>query len=221
MNQINLLVIKLIICYIMIIILYKKYNKIGLYIYCSINIILTFIMSLKTVNMYDFDLNLGITSFVTIFTASNILIQKNGQEEVKRLLLTVIGSSLISFIVLYLTSFMTSSNINLFTSASYDNIFRESLRTFFAIFVAILYSLILNIKIYNYLKRIKNNIIIINLFLINIIQIIATILFSLINYIFTKEPIEIIKLIMIRYLVSLCVGILSTAVIYIASKIKE
>ena len=221
MNQINLLVIELIICYIMIIILYKKYNKTGLYIYCSINIILASIMSLKTVTIYDFDLNLGITSFVTIFTVSNISLQKHGQEEVKRLLLTIIGSSLISFIVLYLTGIMTSSNINLYTSASYNNIFRESLRTFFAIFVAILYSLLLNIKMYYYLKRIKNNIIISNLFSTIIIQFIATILFCLISYIFTKEPIEIIKIIMIRYLVSLCVGILSTFVIYIATKIKE
>ena len=52
-----------------------------------------------------------------------------------------------------------------------------------------------------------------NIFSIIIIQFIASILFGVIAYTFIKEPIDIIKIIMIRYLVSLVVGLVGTIVI--------
>ena len=220
MNQMSLLIIELILCLTMLITLYKKYQNIGIYTYCVIVIILSSIMTQKVIKIYDFDVNLGIIPMVSIFAASNILIQKNGQEDAKTLLLITIGSSLVGYILLYLTSFASSSNINLFMSASYDNIFRDSLRLYFAAFVAMLYSLLLNIKLYYYLKKIKNNILVSNLFSTIIIHFISAIIFGLIAYIFTKEPIEIAKIITMRYLVSLFVGIVSTIVIYISKFIK-
>lgn len=221
MSQITLLVIELILCQSLLLILYKKYNKIGIYTYCTVALILSTIMSLKTINLFEYDLNLGMIPFVTIFTASNILIQKNGEEDAKTLLLITITSSLISYIILFIVSFMKPSNINLFSSASYDNIFNESVRMFFATFVTTLYSLLINMKLYYYLKRIKNNILVSNLFSTIIIHFISAILFGLIAFVFTKEPIDIIKIIMIRYLACLCIGILSTIVVYISKFIKE
>lgn len=116
---------------------------------------------------------------------------------------------------------MEPSDINLFTSASYDNIFNDSLRMYFANIVTILYSLLLNSRLYYYLKKMKNNILISNLFSSIIIQFIASILFGLIAYTFIKEPIDIIKIIMIRYLMSLIIGIVSTIPIYITKKVTE
>ena len=221
MNQITLLIIELITCLLMIIIMYKKYSKNGLYIYSSIALIISSIMSLKTITLYNYDINLGIIPFVTIFTSSNILIQKRGPEEARTLLLTTIASLIIGYSMLFLISIIKPSNINLFTNASYDNIFTNSTRIFFATFVTMLYSLLINIKLYYYLKKMKNNILISNLFSTIIIHFVAAIIFGLIANIFTKEPLDIIKIIMIRYLVSLCIGILSTVVIYIAKFIKE
>lgn len=221
MNQTILLIIELILCLSMIVILYKKYKKIGLYAYCSVAFILAAIMSLKTITMYNYDVNLGIIPLVTIFTVSNILIQKYGPEESKTLLLICIASLIFSFVILYTIGIMNPSNINLFASASYDNIFNGSIRIYFALLVTTLYSLLLNINLYYYLKKMKNNILISNLFSTIIIQFIAAILFGLIANIFTKEIVEIIKIIMVRYLVSLCVGIISTSIIYITNFIKQ
>ena len=116
---------------------------------------------------------------------------------------------------------MNPSNINLFTNASFDNIFNNSLRIYFANFVTILYSLLLNSKLYYYLKKMKNNILISNLFSTIIIQFIASIIFGLIAYTFIKEPIDIIKIIMIRYLVSLITGLIGTISIYVTKKVTE
>ena len=104
---------------------------------------------------------------------------------------------------------------------SYDNIFIDSLRIYFANTVTLLYGLLLNNKLYYYLKVMKNNILISNIFSTIIIQFVASILFGLVSYVFVIDMIDIIKIIMIRYLISLIVGILSTSVIYITKYIKE
>ncbi len=221
MISVTLLGIELITCIIFILFLYKKYTSLGLYIYTIASMILTCLMSLKTITIYDYDLNLGIIPFVTIFIVSNILIQKKGPEEMKTHLLVILSTTILSFIILLLVSIMASSKIALFTNASYDNIFDNSIRLLFASIVTMLYSLILNNKLYFYLKRMKNNIFISNVFSTIIIQFIASILFSIIAYTFVKDTIDIIKLIMVRYLLSLVVGLIGTIPIYITKYIKE
>ena len=221
MNSLNLLIIEAIICLIMLIVMYKKYKTEGMYIYTIVSLILSFLMSLKIVSVYDYDVNLGIIPLVTVFTSSNIIIQKKGIEETKRFLMTIMATTLISYFIFLLVSYMEPSNINLFTSASYDNIFADSLRIYFANIVTLLYGLLLNNKLYYYLKVMKNNILISNLFSTIIIQFFTSIIFGLVAYVFTYETIDIIKLIMIRYLISLVIGILSTIIIFITKYIKE
>ncbi len=221
MSSLSLLIIELIICTVAIIILYKNYHLVGLYAYTIVSIILSCMMSFKMITIYNYDMNLGIIPLVTIFIVSNIIIQKNGPDETKKHLLLTVGILVISYIILLLIKQMSASRIGLFTSASYNNIFDNSLRIIFANAVTILYSLILNNKLYYYLKRMKNSIIISNIFSIIIIQFIASILFGVIAYTFIKEPIDIIKIIMIRYLVSLVVGLVGTIAIITTKYIKE
>lgn len=221
MSTINLLLIEAILCSLILIIIYKKYKVEGLYAYATVLIFLTTIMSLKQVPINNYDINLGIIPFVMLFTISNIIIQKKGLEETKRLLLTTISTSLLSYIIILLISYTTPSNINLFTNASYDNIFADSMRMYFANIVTLLYSLLLNNKLYYYLKLIKNNIIISTIFSSIIIQFIASITFGLLAFTFTIETIEIIKIIMIRYLISLIISLISIILIYITKYIKE
>lgn len=221
MSSLSLLILELIICTVAIIILYKNYHLVGLYAYTIVSIILSCMMSFKMITIYNYDMNLGIIPLVTIFIVSNIIIQKNGPDETKKHLLLTVGILVISYIILLLIKQMSASRIGLFTSASYNNIFDNSLRIIFANAVTILYSLILNNKLYYYLKRMKNSIIISNIFSIIIIQFIASILFGVIAYTFIKEPIDIIKIIMIRYLVSLVVGLVGTIAIITTKYIKE
>ena len=221
MTALILLIIELILCLITQVFMYKHYKTAGLYTYVIIALILASLMSLKTITLYNFDVNLGIIPLVTIFTSSNILIQKNGPDITKKLILATSAIFLVSYAIIYLVQMMNSSNINLFTSASYDNIFVDSPRIYFANFVTLLYSLLLNSKLYYYLKKMKNNVLISNLFSSIIIQFLASILFVLIAYVFIKVPIDIIKIIMIRYLISLITSILGTISIYLTKKVEE
>lgn len=221
MNSLSLLIIEMIICYITLTIIYKFLKKDGLYIYSIIAIILSTILSLKMITIDNFDIPLGIIPFTTIFIANNILIQKEGPNEAKNLILSILFSEIISFFLLILVSYMNSSNINLFTNASYDNILRSSFRIVFANTVTILYTLIINAKLYYYLKRTQNNIIISNVFSTIIIHFLSAIIFSLIAYVFEKEVIDIIKIIVIRYLISLIIGLIGTIPLLITKRTKN
>lgn len=221
MSNIYILFIEIILCFLLMIILYKKEKIDSLYYYAVITFILSNIMSLKTIELYNFELNLGIIPFTSVFIASNIIIQKKGPEEIKKLIMLLLATSILSYTVLYLISIMNSSNINLFTSASYDNIFIDSPRIYFANIVTILYTLFFNSKLYYYLKKEKNQIWLSNIFSNIIIQFIASILFSFLAYAITKELIDILKLTMIRYIISLIVIFVGTPIIYITNNIKE
>lgn len=220
MTNTHILVIELILCLILMIILYKKYKIDGMYYYIIISFILSNLMSLKTIELYNYDINLGIIPFTTVFISSNIIIQKKGPEEIKKLILTILSISVISYIILYLVTLMNPSNINVFTSASYNNIFIDSPRIYFANIVTIIYTLFFNSKLYYYLKKEKNRIWISNLFSSIIIQFIASIVFPVLAYAITKEAIDILKIIMVRYIISLIVCFASTFIIYIANKEK-
>ena len=215
------LAIEVIICFVMITLLNKKYNLNGLYTYATITFILSNLMSLKTVEILGYTINLGIVPFVSIFIVSNIILQKKGMEETKKLILNLLLTSTLSYIILLLVSKIDSSIINLFTNKSYDNIFLGSSRIYFANIVTMLYMLYFNSILYYYLKKEKNKIWISNIITTIIIQFFATIIFILLSYAITTEINQIISRMLIRYALSIMIGVLGTIIIYINNKIKE
>ena len=220
MNTIYL-IIELVICFIGIILLYAKYKLEGLYSYLIITAIITTIMSLKTIDFYNFSLNLGLIPYITIFIVSNIIIQKKGTEEIKKIILILLTTSTFSYIIILLSCKLESSPINIFMNKSFDNIFIDSARLYFANIVTTLYMLFLNSKLYYYLKKEKNKIIISNIFSSVIVQFLATIIFILLAYAITTPMTDIIAKMIIRYIISLIVMFLGTIVIYITNNIKE
>ena len=220
MNTIYL-IIELVICFIGIILLYAKYKLEGLYSYLIITAIITTIMSLKTIDFYNFSLNLGLIPYITIFIVSNIIIQKKGTEEIKKIILILLTTSTFSYIIILLSCKLESSPINIFMNKSFDNIFIDSARIYFANIVTTLYMLFLNSKLYYYLKKEKNKIIISNIFSSVIVQFLATIIFILLAYAITTPMTDIIAKMIIRYIISLIVMFLGTIIIYITNNIKE
>ena len=84
------LIIELLICFSVITYLYKKYSYNGLYVYATTSLVLSNLMSLKTIDIFDFTLNLGLVPFVSLFIVANIIVQKKGIEEIKNLIIVLI-----------------------------------------------------------------------------------------------------------------------------------
>ena len=216
-----MLIIELIICLLTIVVLYAKYKIDGLYGYIITATIISNIMSLKTIEVYNFSINLGVIPFLTLFITSNIIVQKKGKEEIKRIILLLLLTSTISYTIFLLICNLDSSKINLFTNKSFDNIFIDSARIYFSNIVTTLYMMFFNSNVYYYLKKQKNKIWISNIFSSIIVQFLATIIFILLAYAITTEMTEIIGKMIARYIISIIVAISATPIIYIANIIKE
>ena len=220
MRNIILILIEMIICYTSILLLNKKYKTDGLYAYAIIATFLSCIMSLKQIDILSATVPIGFGVTMSLVIAGNIITQKRGPEEIKTYIVLILVTALISCCFLNMSGLMESSDYNKFANKSYDSIFEYNLRVYIANIISIILAVWLNSKLYYELKKIKNKIIISNIFSIVIIELLENIIFVLIAYLFEYEPINIILCIIFRYMIKSVIGIIGTIPIYISNKFK-
>ena len=220
MRNIILILLEMIICYISILLLNKKYKTDGLYVYAIIATFLSCIMSLKQIDILSATVPIGFGVTMSLVIAGNIITQKRGPEEIKTYIVLILVTALISCCFLNMSGLMESSDYNKFANKSYDSIFEYNLRVYIANIISIILAVWLNSKLYYELKKIKNKIIISNIFSIVIIELLENIIFVLIAYLFEYEPINIILCIIFRYMIKSVIGIIGTIPIYISNKFK-
>ena len=220
MRNIILILLEMIICYTSILLLNKKYKTDGLYVYAIIATFLSCIMSLKQIDILSATVPIGFGVTMSLVIAGNIITQKRGPEEIKTYIVLILVTALISCCFLNMSGLMESSDYNKYANKSYDSIFEYNLRVYIANIISIILAVWLNSKLYYELKKIKNKIIISNIFSIVIIELLENIIFVLIAYLFEYEPINIILCVIFRYMIKTIIGILGTIPIYISNKFK-
>lgn len=223
MRNILLILLEVIICYIAIIVLNKKYKTDGLYVYAVIATVASCIMSLKQITILDkIDLPIGFGVTTSLIIAGNIITQKRGPQEIKTFIILILITALISCSFLNLSGLMESSDYNKFANKSYDSIFEYNLRIYIAAIISIITSTWLSSKLYYELKKINNKIVISNLFSVVISELIENLLFVLIAYLFepgkTEIIFDIIFCIIFRYIIKTIIGLFGTIPIYITNK---
>ena len=218
MRNILLIVAEVLICYIEIIILNKKYETDGLYVYAIIATFLSCIMSLKQIDILSIPVPIGFGVTTSLIIAGNIITQKRGPEEIKTYIVLILVTALVSCCFLNMSGLMESSDYNKYANKSYDSIFKYNLRIYIANIIAIITSVWLNSKLYYELKKIKNKILFSNIFSIVIVELLENIIFILIAYLFEYEAINIILCIIFRYMIKTFIGIIGTIPIYITNK---
>lgn len=220
MINIILIVAEVIICYTSTLILHKKYKTDGLYVYAIIATFLSCIMSLKQIDLLGTIVPLGFGVTTSLIIAGNIITQKRGPEEIKTYIVLILVTALVSCCFLNMSGLMESSKYSEIANKSYDSIFEYNLRVYIANIIAIISSVWLTSKLYYELKKIKNKIIISNIFSIVIVELLENIIFVLIAYLFEYEPIKIILCVIFRYMIKTIIGIIGTIPIYISNKFK-
>ena len=96
MLNIILIICEVIVAYIAMILLYKKYKTDGLITYTIIATIISNLMCLKKIDMLNTELPLGLGITMSILIAINIITQNKGKEEVNNFLVIILVSSLVS-----------------------------------------------------------------------------------------------------------------------------
>ena len=218
MRNLILIVSEVLICYILMLILSKKYKTDGLYVYGIIATFISCIMSLKKIEMISVSVPIGFGVTTSLIIAGNIITQKRGPEELKTYLALILVTVLVSCCFCNLSGLMESSNYNLYANKSYDSIFAYNLRIYLALLVSLLLSTWVSSKLYYLLKRLQNKIILSNIFSIIIVEVIENTVFILGAYLFEYKAMDIILCLIFRYTIKTIIGLIGTIPIYIASK---
>lgn len=220
MNYI-LIIIEVLLSYLTLLLFHKKFKLDGIYYYIVMATILSNIMLLNTIDIltYPISVGFGITSSIVIATI--ILTHKRGPSELSKLIITIIISSIISYSYLTLSSYMGISDTNKYTNISYSIIFKNNIRIYLANTISLILSIYLSTKLYHTMKQIKNKIWISNIFTAVIVEFIESIIFCVIAYAFSLKVIDLIMVIVIRYVIRTLIECLGTTVIYIDDKIVK
>ncbi|MCI6847754.1 MAG: queuosine precursor transporter [Erysipelotrichaceae bacterium] len=221
MINIILIFIEMIICYVLLLLLCKKFKTDGIYVYGIIATFISCIMSLKQIELMGVNVPIGFAVTTSLIIAGNMITQKRGPEELKTYLSLVLVTALISCSFLNLSGIIDSSEYNKLSNISYDNIFKYNLRIYLGLTISIIISIYLSSKLYYLLKRLQNKIILSNIFSIIIVELLENILFVFIAYLFEYEPIDLILCLVIRYMIKTVIGLIGTITIYIANKYKQ
>ena len=206
MNYI-LMALEVLISFIFIYIFYKKYKQDGLYIISVIIFILSILLSIKNIEIMNFEIPLAIILPTLILTISNILVQKQGLEAIKKLIyiLSIVSVSIVTIVLL--TSLIIPSDYLYNYNISYYEIIKDNLRTIIITAISPLIIIWINSLMYYQLKREKNNVFISNIFTSLVISFIDATIFSLLVFTYVIPLSEIFMIIAIIYVIKLLINI--------------
>ena len=139
-RNIVLILAEIIISYITLTVLYKKYRTDGVYVYAIIATFIACIMSLKKISIMSISVPIGFGVTTSIIIAGNLITQKRGTEEMKTFLSLILVTALVSCCFLNLSGLMESSEYNIYANKSYDSIFTYNLRIYIALIVSVMAS---------------------------------------------------------------------------------
>ena len=157
-------------------IVYKKQKYEGLQILLITYTILGTILPLKEISIFALPIPISLISGVSIFIIINIILQNQGKEKAMQELWLIWLVSVFSYIILAISSLSPS-----YITTSFNQIFGNNLKIFASSTIALLASLILNIKLYYFLRRAKNKIWISNILSGIIVQFVYTLIYFLLS----------------------------------------
>ena len=218
MRNLILIIAEVIICYLSLVFLTKKYKYDGIYIFGIIAVILSSIMNLKTISIMNVPIPLGLGITTSIVIGANLIVQNRGKEELKPYLRLIIVTIIASFLILYLSSLTSPSTYNYLSNISYNGIFNQNIRIYLALIVSLLFTLWFDSRLYYIIKKYQNKIIFSNTFAIIIAEFFENIIFVLLAYLFEYEAIDLFLCIILRYSIKTLIGIFGTIPLYLANK---
>lgn len=215
------LLIEVILSYIILLFVYKKYKEEGIYIWIIVILLISSIMSIKSIEINNVNIALGIGVSSSIYIANNILIQKKGTEHMKKITTIMLIISFIFICLLILSSGLPISDYNNISNLMYNNVIFSNIKFIIANIISIITAIYINNFLYYELRKVKNKIWISNIFSSLIFAFVESIIFVLITKFINGSLYVVMMTIVIRYILRLIILIIGTDVIYIANNFRE
>lgn len=221
MRNTILIIIEMIVCYISLFYLSKKYKLFGVYIYGILNTIAACIASLKSISIMEVSIPIGYSLTTSLVITGNLITENYKKEDLKNYIAVIFLTGIISATFLNLSGLMTSSDFNYYANESYNNIFNYNIRIYVALIISIIMSIIISNKLYTLIRRSQNRVIASNIFSIIISTFIETIIYVTITYLFEFNIIDIVLCIIFRYIIKIIIGIIGTIPLCMIKKYNE
>ena len=215
------LLIEVILSYIILLFVCKKYKEEGIYIWIIVILLTSSIMSIKSIEINNVNIALGIGVSSSIYIANNILIQKKGTEHMKKITTIMLIISFIFISLLILSSGLPISDYNNISNLMYNNVIFSNIKFIIANVISIITAIYINNFLYYELRKVKNKIWISNIFSSLIFAFVESIIFVLITKFINGSLYVVMMTIVIRYILRLIILIIGTDVIYIANNFRE
>lgn len=202
---------------------YKIWKKDGLYLYLSLMSAILSVVIFEVIDLFSFQINLGIPIVMGIFIVNNIIIQRFGIDEIKRIMLTTGISYVMPSVILSLLTLCSDSGYTLISNAIFNGLFGYKvfdIRTFIGGFL-IVFMLWVNSYFYYYIRRSKNVLWISNVVSSLIIQMLESIIFVVIAYLGDYSFPLIFGMIVIRYLCKIIISLMGIIPIYMIVKMRD
>ena len=210
MNYVYLLM-EIIIIFVLMILFYKFGKKEGLFLYISLMATLINLFMFKSIDIFSFEIDLGIPFVMGIFTCSNVIIQRYGIDEVKDIIKSFIVPYVITMFILSLITLTGGSEYNIITNDSYNNLFSysiDNIRINIGYLISISFAIWCNSYIYYYIRVNKNKYLFSNVGALLVVQFIESIVFILITYLGNIDITVIFGMLMVRYLFKVVLGVI-------------
>lgn len=215
------LALEILLVFLLMIIFYKYGKKDGLYIYIGFMSSILSVILIGTVDILSFQVSIGIPIIIGIFLCSNIIIQRYGIDEVKRILYTYGASYVATFIIIGLVSLTFTKVFDSSSNNVFDLLFGYGLNNFRCVisnFISLIIMLWVGSGIYHSVRKSKNILLISNVITAFVIAFIESLIFVLIAYVGNFTGIELFGMISIRYIFEVVVSIIGLIPIYIIVK---
>ena len=223
MNYI-VLITEILLTFFLIFLSYKMGKKDGLYFGIGLFSSILCVMLFKMINMFDFDVNMGIPFIVGILLLNNIIIHRYGFDETTRILRTFGIAYILTYMVIMITTLTIGSKYNLASNDSYNLLFGydlSNIRYFVGGLLSIGMIIWMGSNVYDNIRKNKNNIIFNNVGSILVVLFIESIIFVSIAHIGNYTVVELFGMIVIRYLIEVVIGLLGLIPVYLIVKRKD
>ncbi len=220
MNNLVISIVYLLLTFSLTVLIYKKFGRVGLYIFMSVSVIISNIETIKLIDFYGVTVSLGNISYGSIFLITDILSEKYGKESCKKairfsFLMMIIFTIFMKLFLSYTPSSIDNSN------EAFLTIFNYMPRITIASLLAYYISSSCDAYLYSYFKNRYNKIFISNNLSTFISQIIDTFLFCTISFFNTMSVKDLLSLGLSMLIFKWLIALLDTPFMYLANSIKK
>ncbi len=212
MSEVILLILTLL-CVFTIYCLYKLFDKNGIYYSKIILNIIGLVLAFKITSVFKMNINIGIIPFIISLTNLYIFILKYGKKELKSIIKLTLYSNIMVAILLIITNYFIPT-ITETVSINMKETFEYNYKILFSYPIIALLSQYTVIKLFNFVSKIQNNIIIDIILTYIITSLLYTITFSLVSYIQVLSFRDSIFIGISTYIIGFIVTIINIIFIY-------